>query len=191
MPTFRVAFCQSKIDTRPLLQLPKGVSLVDDDGNTSVIVMLRKALYGLRQSPRLFNKLLDELLNSCGMRRCVHEACIYKYYDADGWVLIGAEVDDLIVTGTNTKKMAELQQIFQDKWGVEKWGDIHTFLGMRCKYDRSAGELTLDVEQKIKDMLKRFPELAKLPYKTVPLQPAHVNKELKVGDITSRGTRVG
>ena len=35
--------------------------------------MLRKALYGLRQSPLLFNKLPDELLNSCGLRRCVHE----------------------------------------------------------------------------------------------------------------------
>ena len=45
---------------------------------------------------------------------------------------------------------------------------IHTFLGMRCKYDRPVGVLTLDVEQKIKDMLKRFPELAKLPCKTVP-----------------------
>ena len=54
---------------------------------------------------------------------------------------------------------------------------------MRCKYDRSAGVLTLDVEQKIKDMRKRFPELAKLPYKTVPLRPAHVNKELKVGEV--------
>ena len=32
-------------------------------------------------------------------------------------------------------------------------------------------------------MLKRFPILAKLPYKTVPLQPAHVNKELKVGEL--------
>jgi len=47
-------------------------------------------------------------------------------------------------------------QLFQDKWGVEKWGDIHTFLGMRCKYDRSTGVLTFDVEQKIKDMLKAF-----------------------------------
>ena len=73
------------------------------------------------------------------MRRCVHGACNNKYYDAGGWVPIGAEVDDLIVTGTNTKKMAELQQLFQDKWGVEKWGDVHTFHGMRCKYDRSAG----------------------------------------------------
>ena len=102
------AFCQSKLDTRTLLQLPRGVCLVGDDGTTSDIVMLRKALYGLRQSPQLFNKLLDELLNSCGLRRCVHEACIYKYYGTDGWVLIGAEVDDFIVTGTNTKKMAEL-----------------------------------------------------------------------------------
>ena len=52
------AFCQSKIDTQTLLQLPKGVSLVDDDGNTSVIVMLRKAQYGLRQSPQLFQQTL-------------------------------------------------------------------------------------------------------------------------------------
>ena len=44
---------------------------------------------------------------------------------------------------------------------------------MRCQYNRSEGGLKLDVEQKIKDMLKRFlPELAKLPYKTVPLQPS-------------------
>ena len=87
------------------------------------------------------------------------------------------------MTGTNEKKIAELQKVFKDKWNVEQWGDIHTFLGMRCQYNRSEGGLKLDVEQKIKDMLKRFPELAKLPYKTVPLQPSQVNKELKVGDI--------
>ena len=55
---------------------------------------------------------------------------------------------------------------------------------MHCQYNRSEGELKLDVEQKIKGMLQRFPELAKLPYKTVPLQPSQVNKELKVGDMT-------
>ena len=67
-----------------LLQLPKGVFLVADDGNTSAIVLLQKALYGLRQSLQLFTKLLDELLNSCGLRRCVHEACVYKYFGALG-----------------------------------------------------------------------------------------------------------
>ena len=43
---------------------------------------------------------------------------------------------------------------------------------MRCKYNRGEGGLILDVEQKAKDMLKRFPELGKLPYKTVTLQPS-------------------
>ena len=148
----------------------------------SIIVILRKALCGLRQSPRLFNKLLNELLTSCGLQRCEHEACIYKYYGADGWVLIGCEVDDLIVTGTNDKKIAELKKVFEGKWGVKQWGHIHTFLGMRCKYNRGEGGLTIDVKQKIKDMLSRFPELGKLPNKTVPLQPSRVNKELKVGD---------
>ena len=85
------------------------------------------------------------------------------------------------MTGTNEKKIAELQNIFKDKWSVEPWGDIHTFLGMRCQYNMSEGELKLDVEQKIKGMLKRFPGLAKLPYKTVPLQPSQVNKEFEIG----------
>ena len=78
------AFCQGDLDTRALLRFPKGVSLEDDEGNSSVIVLLRKALYGLRQSPQLFNKLLNELLTSCGLQRCEQEACIYKYFDADG-----------------------------------------------------------------------------------------------------------
>ena len=152
-------------------------------GNSSTIVILRKALCGLRQSPQLFNKLLNALLTNCGLQRCEQEACIYKYYDADSWILIGCETDDLIVTGTNEKKIAELQKVFKGKWSVAQWGDIHTFLGMRCQYNRSEGGLKLDVEQKTKDMLERFPELAKLPYKTVPLQPSQANKQLKVGDI--------
>ena len=53
------AFCQGDLDTRTLLRFPKGVSLEDDEGNSSFIVLLRKALYGLRQSPQLFNKLLS------------------------------------------------------------------------------------------------------------------------------------
>ena len=166
------AVCQGDLDTRALLQFPKGISLEDDEGNSSITVLLRKALYGLRQSPRLFNKLLNELLTSCGLQRCEQEACIYKYCDADGWILIGCAVGDLIVTGTNEKQIAELQKISTDKRNVEQWGDIHTFLGIRCQYNRSEGGLKRDVEQKIKDMLKRFPELAKLPCKTVPLQPS-------------------
>ena len=102
-----------------LLRFPKGIFLVvDDEASGSIIVLLRKALYGLRQSPQLFNKLLNGLLPSCGLQRCEHEACIYKYYDADGWVLIGCEVDDLIVTGTNDKKIAELRKVPEDKWGI-------------------------------------------------------------------------
>ena len=53
------AFCQSKLDTRTRLRFPKGLSLVDDEGSSSIIVLLRKALYGLRQSSQLFNKLLN------------------------------------------------------------------------------------------------------------------------------------
>ena len=107
-------FCPSELDTRTLLRFPQGICLVDDEGSSSIIVLLRKALNGLRQSPQLFNKLLNELLTSCGLQRCEHEACIYKYYGADGWVLIGCEVDDLIVTGTNDKKIVELQKVSEN-----------------------------------------------------------------------------
>ena len=45
------------------------------------------------------------------------------------------------------------------------------------------GSLSLTLSKILRTCLKCFPELAKLPYKTVPLQPSQVNKELKAGDI--------
>jgi hypothetical protein len=46
---------------------------------TSKVCLLQRCLYGLRQSPREFNKLLRDWLVSHGWTQLMSEPCIYVY----------------------------------------------------------------------------------------------------------------
>ena len=57
------AFIQSDLDAEnSLLVFPKGIYIKDQKGKLQNIVKLRRALYGLKQSPQLWNKMLTEYL---------------------------------------------------------------------------------------------------------------------------------
>lgn len=57
------AFLNPMVDKEIYMALPKGMANIQCPANN--IVRLRKALYGLRQSPRLWYKLIDEFLTKC------------------------------------------------------------------------------------------------------------------------------
>ena len=60
------AFIKSLIDTDIWLKLPNGVKFRDGKGNAHQIVKLVRSLYGLRQSPQLFNKELNRFMHTEG-----------------------------------------------------------------------------------------------------------------------------
>ena len=64
------AFCQAFVDVPVYFDMPKGVKIFDDTGNTGGTqrraLRLVKALYGLCQSPRLFYKDLTSTLLKAG-----------------------------------------------------------------------------------------------------------------------------
>ena len=54
------AFCQSPIDTEITVKLPKGITVKGQ--SSSKVLRLLRALYGLKQSPQLWNKHLNHQL---------------------------------------------------------------------------------------------------------------------------------
>ncbi|POM79276.1 Retrotransposon Tca5 Polyprotein [Phytophthora palmivora] len=69
---------------------------------------LKKGLYGLKQSGRLWNWMLHKLLLSVGLCQCYMDSCLYINHEADGKTLVGIYVDDVLVTGTSVKKVDSL-----------------------------------------------------------------------------------
>ena len=95
------AFLKAKLDTDIWLQLPPGITFKDKDGKVFKCVKLIRSLYGLRDSPSNFNKELVRFMKSAGFKQLECDKCIFIHHDeaTKKFVLVGCEVDDLIITG--------------------------------------------------------------------------------------------
>ena len=62
------------------------------------MLKLRKALYGLRQTPRAWNAKLDATLGELGFTRCALEHALYTRRWVKEEFVVGVYMDDLIIT---------------------------------------------------------------------------------------------
>mmetsp|Transcript_31428 Transcript_31428/g.97234 ORF Transcript_31428/g.97234 Transcript_31428/m.97234 type:complete len:117 (-) Transcript_31428:1301-1651(-) len=84
---------------------------------------LLKALYGLKQAPLLWNLRIDKFFKSLGFVRQGADACLYKYVADDKFVLLSISVDDILVTGTHSSKIEELQQKLDEEFTITVNGE--------------------------------------------------------------------
>jgi hypothetical protein len=79
-------------------------------GKEGKVLRLRKALYGLRQAPRVWNAKLDSTLKGMGFGQSPHEAAIYRWGNGGNILLVGVYVDDLVITGTKDAEVATFKE---------------------------------------------------------------------------------
>jgi hypothetical protein len=90
------------------IQQPEGFIVT---GHEHKVYKLHKALYGLKQAPRAWYSRIDTHLIQLGFKRSENEATLYLKQDEDGLQLvISLYVDDMLVTGSNVKLLAEFKR---------------------------------------------------------------------------------
>ena len=162
------AFIQTKLDRPIFISFPKGVdirsdlleSIQDKFPDSKLGIRLLRSLYGLKQAPMLWNKLLNSVLLEAGFIRSKNDTSLYIHHHEGKWVACAVFVDDILVTGTDVSKIAELRKLFQEKFkGEHQWDEnINSFLGMDISY--IDGVLSMNVKAKIDDLFKKYPFLA-------------------------------
>ena len=178
------AFLQSKIDVEQYLMLPKGVTiqpsnlpkwLANVGSWDNRVVKLLRSIYGLKSAPQLFNKLLNKcLVDELSLKRTKSDTCLYTYKDLGGYVLIATEVDDCVITGTNTAKIQQIKKHFQDNFKLKDWDSpIRSFMGINIQYHENIENprLEMDVEDKIVKLFERHSTLRRVRSKNFPLPP--------------------
>lgn len=125
---------------------------MQDKGNLAL--RLKKGLYGLKQSGRLWNLMLHDILMSLGFCQCYTDSCLYIKDESDGKTLVGIYVDDVLATATSSH---EVEDFFNDMQVVElkNLGVVSKFLGILFRYDDDNG-WKLNQEHVIDEMLERF-----------------------------------
>ena len=110
---------------------------------------LRKSLYGLKQSPRIWNKNLKDYLISIGFKTSRVDDCIFISKDA----LIGLYVDDLIICG-NDEKINWIKDCLNRKYDMKDLGKLKHFL--KIKVDWIDNGIQLSQGLYIKELLEKY-----------------------------------
>ena len=134
------------------VQQPEGFEVI---GHEHKVYKLHKALYGLKQAPRAWYSRIDSHLIQLGFRRSENEATLYLKQNDDGLQLVvSLYVDDMLVTGSNVKLLADFKMEMQDVFEMSDLGIMNYFLGMEI-YQCSWG-IFISQRKYAMDILKKF-----------------------------------
>jgi hypothetical protein len=120
------AFLENDIDAEVYVELPpgwceNGVKLSKED-----VCKLSRALYGLKQSPHLWQKKLCKALQSLGFEPLETDQCIY--INKDTKIIIVTYVDDCLIIGKDNEDLSKLKYELQTKFTIEELGLRSIFL---------------------------------------------------------------
>jgi len=157
----KAAFLNGELDETVYLEPPEG-----SDVPVGKVLLLRKSLYGLKQSPRCFNKALDEWLRSEGLRPTNADGCVYTRRQGNSFLMLSVHVDDQLIASSNRRELDDFKRQLNARFECSDGGAASYFLGFNIFRDRPQRRLYISQEHYIESMLDRFGMLDSKPVKT-------------------------
>ncbi|RVW99216.1 Retrovirus-related Pol polyprotein from transposon TNT 1-94 [Vitis vinifera] len=146
------AFLNGRLLEEIYVQQPEGYEVT---GHEHKVYKLQKALYGLKQAPRVWYSKIDSHLIQLRFRRSENEVTLYLKQNEDGLQLVvSLYVDDMLVTRSNVRLLAEFKMEMQDVFEMSDLGITNYFLGMKI-YQCSSG-IFISQRKYVVDILKKF-----------------------------------
>jgi hypothetical protein len=113
-------------------------------GNKEMICRLKKSLYGLKQSPRMWYQKLDTYMLELGFTRRKVDHCVYFKLIGDHIIYLVLYVDDMLLIGNNKEIIQDVKTQLSYKFNLKYFGAISFILGMEIKRDRTNRKLWLN-----------------------------------------------
>ena len=110
----KTAFLHGELEEDIYMQQPEGFIVSEKE---DYVCLLRKSLYGLKQSPRQWYKRFDSFMTSHDFKRSSLDSCVYFKKNSDGsFVYLLLYVDDMLIAakdkGEIRKVKAKLSEEF-------------------------------------------------------------------------------
>jgi hypothetical protein len=142
------AFGNSKLRKKIWIQFPYGFKI------PGYILLLQKALYGLRISPLLWYELLCSIMKQLGLSPVPECACLFT----NEQLLVFFFVDDIVVLyhRTSQKAYESFRTGLMTPIKVREIGDLKWFLGIRVVRDRDQRKIWLCQDAYVSRIAKKF-----------------------------------
>ncbi|CAM9588974.1 unnamed protein product, partial [Heterosigma akashiwo] len=149
------AFLNSDIDGDVYVKQPPG--FIDKD-HPNKVWKLKKALYGLRQSPKLWYNTLHEFLLEQNFVRSDYESCLYtcKNSVTGEDAMIAVYVDDLVLSSKIPSVVRNLKTSFASRFSITDLGPLDSILGIKVTRDLRNKCFYLSQASFIRDAISKF-----------------------------------
>jgi hypothetical protein len=123
----KTAFLHRDLQEEIYMEQPPGY--VQND--SSLVCLLKKSLYGLKQSPRAWYAKMNNFLIGTGFSRCHYDPNVYTNKVGSHLIMLVLYVDDLILTGSDSKLLNNVKTILKKKFEMIGLDFLHYLLGLQ------------------------------------------------------------
>ncbi|KAL1213817.1 Retrovirus-related Pol polyprotein from transposon RE2 [Cardamine amara subsp. amara] len=155
------AFLQGELEEEVYMTPPPGL---EDSIAPGKVLRLRKAIYGLKQSPRAWYHKLSSTLKEKGFNRSEADHTLFTLQSSKGIIVVLVYVDDLIISGNDKEGIQETKTYLKTIFDIKDLGELKYFLGIEVC--RSPEGLFLSQRKYTLDMLAETGKLGAKPAKT-------------------------
>ncbi|EGD82714.1 hypothetical protein PTSG_12008 [Salpingoeca rosetta] len=157
---------------------------VDGIFSPNTVQRLKRGLYGLKQSPRLWNHTLDAWMREQDFVATATDACIYRRTCKGGKVMwVAVYVDDLLIFADSDSDMAAFKKAISKRFKMKDLGSPDICLGIKVQHDRKARTVTMSQEHYLRNVLETFGMVDCKPFGT-PLCTGYVDRPADKGGAT-------
>ena len=173
------AFLNGTLDEEIYMEQPPGYI---KEGKEHLVCKLKRSLYGLKQSPRCWNTVFKQYMDSINFKQCTADPCIFVTSEGADLTIIAVYVDDLIVITKTPETMRKIKESLAARFKMKDLGKLHYCLGISVEHDKERGCLWMHQKQYIQSLLKRYG----LSQAKSLATPADVNVKLVKNDGVSK-----
>ena len=150
----KTAFLHGDLDEQIYMHQPEGFVV---PGKEDHVCLLKKSLYGLKQSPRQWYKRFDSFMQNIGFRRSSYDNCVYFKRLSDGTSMyLLLYVDDMLVAASNMIEIKKVKKQLSSEFDMKDLGAAKRILGIEIIRDRPNGKLYLSQRAFTEKVLSRF-----------------------------------
>ncbi|KAH9655442.1 hypothetical protein KPL70_022326 [Citrus sinensis] len=160
----KTAFLHGRLQEEIFMTQPEGYV---DSMKPRHVCLLKKSLYGLKQSPRQWYLRFDEFMITNGFMRCNYDCYVYfKLLEDDLYIYLLLYVDDILIACKRRDEIEKLKVMLNSEFDMKDLGTAKKILGVEIKRNRTNGEIFLSQERYLTKVLETYKMLDSKPVLT-------------------------
>ncbi|GJS68838.1 retrovirus-related pol polyprotein from transposon TNT 1-94 [Tanacetum coccineum] len=150
----KAAFLHGNLEEEIYMVQPEGFKVAR---KVNEVCKLYKWLYGLKQSPRQWNKRFDKFMMESKYTRSKYDHCVYLKKLQDGFFVYPLlYIDDILIASQSLDEIEMLKTHLKSGFEMKGLGEAKMILSMKIVRDRKLRKLFLTQKQYLRRVLKRF-----------------------------------